>query len=106
MAHPDSSPVPVSDRSSGIDYRGSGPQATTGAFGGIARATFRNPIPAARDGRQPAFSPDAVARCRRSCPGKEEPSIRPEACLLHIEDRIGGSDAVQGATYGAAAGGW
>ena len=25
--------------------------------------------------------------------------------LLHIEDRIGGSDAVQGATYGAAAGG-
>ena len=26
--------------------------------------------------------------------------------LLHIEDRIVGSDAVQGATYGAAAGGW
>ena len=29
----------------------------------------------------------------------------PELCFLHIEDRIGGSDAVQGATYGAVAGG-
>ena len=30
--------------------------------------------------------------------------IRPELCFLHSEDRIGASDAVQGATYGAAAG--
>ncbi len=29
-----------------------------------------------------------------------EPPIRPEACLLHVEERIGGSDAVQGASYG------
>ncbi len=57
----------------------------------------------------PHFSPDAVARCRRSCPGKEETPIRPELCFLHSEDRIGGSDAVQGQTfrtYRAAAGGW
>ena len=47
-----------------------------------------------------------------SCPGKGEAelarankSIRPEAWFLHIEDRIDGSDAVQDATYGAAAGG-
>ncbi len=47
----------------------------------------------------PHFSPDTVARCRRSCPGKEESAIRPEPCFLHGEDRIGVSDAVQGQTF-------
>ncbi len=59
-----------------------------------------------RERLRPRCSPDTVARCRRSCPGKEETPIRPELCFLHSEDRIGGSDAVQGATYGAGAGGW
>ncbi len=54
----------------------------------------------------PHFSLDAALRCRRSWSGKEESVIRPELCSLHSEDRIDGSDAVQGATYGAAAGRW
>ncbi len=58
----------------------------------------------------PRFLPDTALRCRRSWSGKEESAIRPAprsgGCFLHIEDRIVGSDAVQGATYGAAAGGW
>ncbi len=54
----------------------------------------------------PHFSPDTVARRRRSWSGKEESAIRPEPCFLHGEDRIVSSDAVQGATYGAVAGGW
>ena len=79
----------------------------------------------------PVFSPDTALRCRRCSPpsipprgrkwsGKEESAIRPELYCIFLpsvgfglrqlgltsEDRIGGSDADQGATYGAAAGGW
>ncbi len=78
--------------------------------GPTARETaLTNPNPARRgfgSWPSPLFSPHTVARCRRSWPGKEESAIRPEACFLHVEDRIVGSDAVQGATYGAGAGGW
>ncbi len=65
-------------------------------------------------------SPGHILLGRMSWPGKEESAIRPEAyCMslpsvvfdlrqlgLSIEDRIVGSDAVQGATYGVAAGWW
>ncbi len=80
--------------------------------------------PEIRKTANPVFSPDTALRCRRSWSGKEESVIRPAPrsggyCMflpsvgvglrqlgLSMEDRIVGSDAVQGATYGAVAGGW
>ena len=48
----------------------------------------------------PDFSPDFVARSRKWGCGKECGAIRPQACFLHVEDRLVSTDAVHSVAYG------
>ena len=53
-----------------------------------------------RQALSPDFSPDFVARSRKRGCGKECGAIRPQACFLHVEDRIVSTDAVHSVAYG------